>query len=207
MWFGGETDEEDVLDDPVSNSTAKPDATVDPKTPLGSDMTSITDVGEFGNSTAPPPSVYKSTGIDEGLTQTGTGNDSMIPSGVDFAAKAQNVTLVFTPATLVVPAGLRTDLADGTPMSETNGTGSPLSSGGMNETETLDGDGLPGSSTLLPHSTRPGTVSPAADSPMESGVSEDGQELNVMVGVAREEGDMRAVSTAPYKWLFDRERS
>ena len=240
MWFSSETDDEDTLGDPAgSNSTVKPDAAVDPKTPLGSNMSSVTSFGDFGNSTAPPPSVAASlsnkTGIDEGLTESsGSGNDSMItPSAVDFAAKAQNVTLVFTPATLVVPSGstktsdLSSGLDDEMPMSDTNRTSTNVTasptltsdaSGKFNDTETgwtgtMDGDGLPTLSKDLPHSNPVGTVSPAAVPTGSSGPttpatssSEDGKDLNVMVGVAREETDMRAVSTAPYKWKFDRER-
>lgn len=219
MWFSSETDEEGSLSDAGSNSTVKPDAAVDPKTPLSGDMTRTTDVGVFGNSTAPPPSMASldnSTGIDQGLSGTGSGNDSMVPNADDLAAKAQNVTLIFSPATPIIPAGSRMpteDLGDETPMSETNSTNtdtsaSPLTSsafGRFNDTEsgTLDDAGLSPTSTLLPYSAPSGT--PEGD---------DGKDLNVMVGVAREKvgaaqdsSDLRAVNTAPYKWRFDRERS
>ncbi|KAF9646322.1 hypothetical protein BDM02DRAFT_3118824, partial [Thelephora ganbajun] len=237
MWFSGETDDEDSLDDPSSNSTGKPDATVDPKTPLSGDMTSITDIGDFGNSTAPASSIASfdnSTGIDEGLTGSGSGNDSMIPSADDFAAKARNVTLIFTPAAPIIPADSRTspeDLPDldETPLGNNNSTDtdtstSPLTSnasGHFNNTETgwtgsSDDGGPPAASMPLPHSVPSQTVSPAAI-PSESGTPGEGKDLNVvMVGVARDDPSagvgaqdtsMKAVSTAPYKWKFDREHS
>lgn len=240
MWFSGETDEEDSLDDPSSNSTVKPDGTVDPKTPLSNNMTRITDVGDFGNSTAPPSSIASfdnSTGIEQGLTGSGSGNDSMMPNADDFVAKAQNVTLVFTPAAPIIPAGSRmpnedvSDLDDGMPMNDsgnstnTDTSASPLTSsasGRFNDTETEwtdlldDSSGLPAMSMPLPHSVPSGTVSPAAVPSKSSMPADEEKDLNVMVGVARDNGggvggsdssNMKAVNTAPYKWKFDRERS
>ena len=222
MWFSNETDEEDSLYDSGTNST------VDPKTPLNGDITRVTDVGDFGNSTAPPPSIASlngSTGIDEELSKTGSGNDSMIPNIDDFAAKAQNVTLVFSPATLIVPSSSRTPTDENPsgldkemPMSGTNGTdtdalASPLK---FNNTETdwtgsLDDGDLPAASMPLPYSVASGTVSPVAVPSGSVAASDDGKDLNVMVGVARENGvdssSMKAVDTAPYKWRFDRDRS
>ena len=229
MWFSGETDDEDSVGGTGTNSTVKPDATVDPKTPLSDDVTSITDVGDFGNSTAPPPSIASldnSTGIDERLTGTGSENDSMVPNVDDFAAKAQNVTLIFSPATPIVPSGLRTpaeevsSLDDEVPMSDTNRTNTDTSarpltssaSGLFNDTETgsLDDSDLPAGSMPLPDSVPSETMSQAAVPSQSSTADGDGKDLNVMVGVARENGgssNMKAVSTAPYKWKFDRERS
>ena len=240
MWFNGEGND-DSLGDPSSNSTGQPDATVDPETPLGSNATSVTKVGDFGNSTAPPPSIAalgNSTGIEEGLTGSGSGNDSTIPTPEDFAAKAQNVTLIFTPATPIIPSSTKPtevlpDL-DETPLSDSNSTDtdtstSPLTSdtsGQFNNTETgwtgypddseTSPSGFPVASIPLPNSVPSLTVSPAAI-PSESSSSEEGKDLNVvMVGVARDEtsgggeaqdSSMTAVSTAPYKWKFDRERS
>ena len=242
MWFSGENDE-DSLGDPGSNSTAQPDATVDPATPLNGNMTSITNVGDFGNSTAPPSSSIaafdNSTGIEEGLNGSGSKNDSTIPSAEDFAAKAQNVTLIFTPATPIVPSGSTTltehlpDL-DEIPLSDSNSTGTDTStipltsnaSGRFNDTETgwtgfsddseTDPSGFPAASIPLPNSVPSKTASPAAV-PSESSTSEEDKDLNVvMVDVARDEisggvgaqdSSMKTVSTAPYKWKFDRERS
>jgi hypothetical protein len=210
MWFSGETDSEDPVDDSSSNSTvAKPDGTVDPKTPLSEDLTSVTKVGDFGNSTAPPASVASLddlTGVVEGLG--GSGNDTKADG---FTAKAQNVTLVFSPAAPIIPSGSRTSMDDEMPMSDTNGTNtdnsaSPLSSstsGRFNDTDT-DLTGTSGSMPLPP-AVPSETVSRAA-LPSGSGIPEvDDKDLNVMVGVAR--GEMKAVNTAPYKWKFDRERS
>lgn len=238
MWFSGETDEEETVDG--SNSTTKGDATVDPATPLSGNMTSITSMGEFGNSTAPPPSVStldNSTGIDQGFTRSGFGNDSMIGNADnDFSAKALNVTLVFTPATATVPSSWRetwndTDSDDesmelsGTNGTKTDTTVTPLTSdasGRFNDTETgwtspLNGGGLPGASMALPHPAPSGVVSPASTSDEPGIRGEDGKDLNVMVGVVQDEDGsgggvkgrrgwmMKAVSTAPYKWKFDRE--
>jgi hypothetical protein len=240
MWFNGEG-EEDSLGDPSSNSTAQPDATMDPETPASDNTTSITEVGDFGNSTAPPSSIAafdNSTGTEEGLGGSGSGNDSMIPAAEDFAAKAQNVTLIFTPATPIIPSGSRKSVEDlpdldEAPLSDGNSTdtdtsASPLisdASGRFNDTETgwtgysddtgTSSSGFPAASIPLPNSVPSSTVSPAAV-PSESGTSEEGKDLNVvMVGVARDETSggvgaqdlsMTAVSTAPYKWKFDRER-
>lgn len=221
MWFSGETDSEDSVLDSGSNSTMKPDGVVDPKTPLNEDMTSVTRVGDFGNSTAPPPSVASldnSTGIDRGLTGTGSGsgNDSTIPNAEDFAAKAQNVTLIFSPVAPIIPSGSRTSMEDEVPTSDTNRTSTDTStspfSGGLNGTETdrtgsLDDAGLP---MPLSQSVPSETVSPAVAIPSGSSTSEgDDKDLNVMVGVARgqERSSMKAVDTAPYNWRFDRERS
>jgi len=239
MWFSGENDEENTLGDPSSNSTVQPDATVDPETPLSGNVTSITKVGDFGNSTAPPSSIAaldNSTGIEEGLS---SGNDSMIPSAEDLAAKALNVTLIFTPATPIIPSSSRPsaeDLPDldEIPLGDSNSTdtgtsASPLTSdtsGQFNDTETgwtgsfdeseTNSSGLPTASVPLPYSVPSETVSPAAV-PSESATSEGDKDLNVvMVGVARDEisggvgapdSGMRAASTAPYRWRFDRERS
>ena len=237
MWFNGEGDQEDTFGDPISNSTAQPDATVDPETPLSDDMTNVTSVGDFGNSTAPPSSAIatfdNSTGVEEGLASSG--NDSTIPAAEDLAAKAQNVTLIFTPATPVIPSGSRklvedTPALDETPLSDSNSTNtdtsaSPLTSDAFNNTET-GGTGypddsepsssdFPAASAPLPNSVPSPTVSAAAV-PSESVTPEEGKDLNVvMVGVARDESSgtvgaqdssMTAVSTAPYRWKFDRER-
>lgn len=230
MWFNGD-DSEDSLDDPSSNSTTKPDATVDPETPLGDDATSVTKLGDFGNSTAPPSSIStydNSTGTEDGLTGSGSGNDSAIPIPEDFAAKAQNVTLIFTPSTPILPSGSRKPLEslpglDETPLSDSNSTdtdtsASPLISdtpGHFNDTET-GSNGFPAASIPLPNSVPSSTVSPAAV-PSESSASEEGKDLNVVVvGVARgetsggveaQDSSMTAIDTAPYKWKFDRERS
>jgi hypothetical protein len=229
------------LGDPSSNSTVQPDATVDPETPLSGNVTSITKVGDFGNSTAPGSSIAgfdNSTGIDEGLTGSGVGNDSMIPSAEDFAAKAQNVTLIFTPATPVIPSSSRTsaeDLPDldEIPLGDSNSTdtdtsASPLTSdtsGHFNDTETgwtgssddseTISSGFPAASIPSPYSAPSKTVSPAAV-PSESATSEEDKGLNVvMVGIARgeisgrvgaQDSGMKPVSTAPYRWKFDRER-
>ena len=239
MWFSGENDEADSVGDPNSNSTDQPDATVDPETPLSGNTTSITEVGDFGNSTAPPYSAAafdNSTGIEEGITGSGSGNESLIPSAEDFAAKAQNVTLIFTPATPIIPSGSRTSTEDPadlneTPLSDSNSTDTdtsaiPLTSntfGQFNDTETgwtgssddgeTNSNGLAAASTPLPLSAPSKTVSPFAI-PSESSTSGEDKDLNVvMVGVAREQtsgaqdSGMRAVSTAPYRWKFDRERS
>ena len=226
MWFSDGSDEEDSLGNPSSNST------VDPETPLSDDATSVTEVGDFGNSTAPASSIAafdNSTGTEEG--QTGSGSE-------DFAAKAQNVTLIFTPAAPIIPSGSRTpteDLPDlsETPLSDSNSTNTDTSaaplisdtSGRFNDTETgwtgssgeggTDPSGLPAMSIPSPQSVPSKTVLPAAV-PTESGTSDEGRDLNVMVGAARDESSggvggqesgMKAVSTAPYKWKFDRERS
>ena len=239
MWFSGETDEEDSPNDAASNSTVKSDAAVDPKTPLNSNLTSVTSFGDFGNSTVPPPSSTasfdNSTALDEGLSGSGPGNDSMVPNAVDFAARAQNVTLIFTPAAPVVPPGSKTpaedlsDLDDETTMNSSNGTSTDTSaspstssaSGRFNDTETdwagsLADDGLTSVSMPLPQSGSSKAESPATV-PTESSTSKDNKDLSVMVGVARhndrsggvvgQETNMRAVSTAPYHWKFDRERS
>ena len=240
MWFGGENDE-DSLGDPSSNSTAQPDATVDPGTPLSGNVTSITEAGDFGNSTVPASSLAafdNSTGLEEGLTGSDSGNDSTLPSAEDFAAKAQNVTLIFTPAAPMIPSG-STPLAehlpdlDEIPLSDSNGTGTDTSaipltsntSGRFNDTETdwtgsssdseTDPSDVPAASIPLPNSVPSKTVSPAAV-PTDSGASEEDKDLNVvMVDVARDEtsggagvqdSSMKAVSTAPYRWKFDRER-
>jgi hypothetical protein len=227
MWFSGENGEEDSLGDPSSNSTAQPDATVDPGTPLSGNMTSITETGDFGNSTAPSSSLATfNTGTEEELTGSGSGNDSTIPSAEDFAAKAQNVTLIFTPAAPIIPSGSATltepapDL-DETPLSDRNSTGTDTSavpltsntSGRFNNTETgwtgpsddseTSPSGVPASSIPLPDSV-----------PSES--SED-RDLNVVMvdvardvtsgGVGAQDSGMKAVNTAPYRWRFDRERS
>jgi hypothetical protein len=241
MWFNSEGDE-DSLGEPSSNSTAQPDATVDPETPLSDDLTSVTEVGDFGNSTAPPSTMAapdNSTGTEKGLTGSGSGNDSTTLSPEDFAAKAQNVTLIFTPSTPIIPSGSRKstenvpDLAE-TPLSDNNSTDTETSarpltsdtSGSFNNTETswtgysddteMSPSGLPAASVPLPNSVPSSTVSPAAV-PVQSSMSEEGKDLNVvMVGVARDElsggvggqdSSMTAVSTAPYRWKFDRERS
>lgn len=212
MWFSGENDG-DSLGDSSSNSTAQPDAAVDPATPLSGNMTSITKVGDFGNSTAPSSSVTafdNSTGIEEGLAGSGSGNDSTTPSAEDFATKAQNVTLIFTPATLIIPSSSRTSTEhppdlDETPLSGSNSTNTDTSatpltsntSGHFNDTETgwtgsSDGSetnpsGLPAASAPLPDSVPSKTVSPAAV-PSGSGTPEEDKDLNVvMVDVARDE--------------------
>ena len=232
MWFNGEGGEEDSFGDPTSNST------VDPGTPLRDNATSITNVGDFGNSTAPPSYIARldnSTGIEEGLTGSGSGNDSTTP----VAAKAQNVTLIFTPAAPIIPSGSRKPVEDlpdldETPLSDSNSTDTetsarPLASdasghfndtgagrtGYSNDTETNLGD-FPAPSIPLPNSVPSSTVSPAAV-PSESSTSEEGKDLNVVVvGVARDEtsggvgerdSSMTPVSTAPYRWKFDREGS
>jgi len=210
MWFSSEN-EEDSLGDPSSNSTAQPDATVDPGTPLSENVTSITDIGDFGNSTAPTSLLAafdNSTGIEEGLT--GSGNDSTIPNAEDFAAKAQNVTLIFTPAAPIIPSSSTTltgnppDL-DETPLSDGNSTDTDTStvpltsdtSGSFNDTETgwtgsLDDSettpsSVPAASIPFPDSVPSETVSPAAI-PSGSGTSEEDKDLNVvMVDVARDE--------------------
>lgn len=242
MWFGGETDE-DSVGNPSSNSTAQPDDTVDPATPLSGNVTSITNAADFGNSTAPASSIAgfdNSTGTEEGLTGTGSGNSSAVPNAEDFAAKAQNVTLIFTPATPIIPSSSKTpaedvpDSEDEAPLSGTNSTDTDTSavpltsstSGRSNDTETGwtgssdDSETMPSSvpaaSAPLPDSVPSKTVSPAAV-PSGSGAPGEEQDLNVvMVDVARDEGSggaggqdsgMKAVSTAPYKWKFDRERS
>lgn len=225
MWFSGETDEEGALDDPSSNSTAMPDASVDPKTPLSSDMTSVTDVGDFGNSTGPPSSISSldnSTGIDQGLSMTGSGNESMIPNADDFTTKAQNVTLIFSPSAPIIPAGSRTPTEDVSdldevPMGDSNSTKtdsstSPLTSsasGGLNETASgFSDDTMPVASMPLPHSVPSETVSQAAAPSGLGMVDDEGKDLNVMVGVARDQSsNMKAVNTAPYEWKFDRDRS
>jgi len=236
MWFSDEDDETDAVGDPSSNSTAQADGTVDPETPLSGNTASITKVGEFGNSTAPPSSITafdNSTGIEEGPTGSGSGsgNESVIPGAEDFAAKAQNVTLIFRPATPIIPSGstLTEDLADldETPLGDSNSTDTDTSSvpltsntpGSFNDTETgwtgsSDDSGLASASIPLAHSVPSKTVSPFAV-PSESGTpGEEGKDLNVvMVGVARDQtlgaqdSGMKAVSTAPYRWKFDRERS
>ena len=229
MWFSGETDSEDSVKDSGSNSTVKPDGVVDPKTPLSEDLTSVTRVGDFGNSTAPPPSVASldnSTGINPGLTGTGTGNDSTIPNADDFATKAQNVTLIFSPVAPIIPSGSRTsmedvpELEDEMPTSDRNGTntdssGSPLTSGAsgrLNETES-DWTGSMGDADLpvpLSQSVPSETVLPAAMPSGSTSPAVDEKELNVMVGAVQGEEarpNMRAVDTAPYNWRFDRERS
>ena len=233
MWFGDETDE-DTVDGLDSNSTARSDATVDPKTPLSDGTTSITGFGDFGNSTAPPSSIASfdnSTGISQGLADYNAKNDSMIPAADgladDFVARAQNVTLVFTPATPVIPSGSRTstkdplDLDDETSMSGSNSTStdtstSPVTSnafGRFNDTETdwtgsPDDVDLPSASMPSSASVPSQAVSPVVDE------SED-RDLNVMVGVARDgdrsggigaqDAGLKAVNTAPYRWKFDRE--
>ena len=237
MWFGGETDEEDSFGDPSSNSTAQPDATVDPATPLSGNVTSITSAADFGNSTVPPSSIAGfDNSTEEGLTSSGSGNGSTVPSTEDFAAKAQNVTLIFTPATPIIPSSSKEDVPDSeeTPLSGSNSTDTDTSavplassaSGRSNDTETgwtgssddseTIPSSLPAASAPLPDSVPSKTVSPAAV-PSGSGVPGESQDLNVvMVDVARDEGSggvggrdssMKAVSTAPYKWKFDRERS
>ena len=214
MWFNGEGGEEDSFGDPTSNSTTQPDATVDPGTPLNNNMTSVTRVGDFGNSTAPPPHIAafdNSTGIEEGAgPRSGSGNDSTIPAAEDFTAKAQNVTLIFTPAAPIIPSGSRKPIEDlpdldETPLSDSNSTdtdtsASPLTSdtsghfndtgtgrtGYSNNTETSSDD-FPAASIPLPNSVPSPTVSPAAV-PSELGTSEEGKDLNVVVvGVARDE--------------------
>ena len=241
MWFDGEGSE-DSLGDPSSNSTAQPDATVDPGTPSIGDTTNITSVGDFGNSTAPPSYIAafdNSTGVEEGLTGSGSGNDSTTPAADGFAAKAQNVTLIFTPAAPIIPAGSRKPVEDlpdldETPLSDSNSTdtdtsASPLTSdtsGRFNDTGTggtgysddsgTSSGGFPVASIPLPNSVPSPTASPAAV-PSKSSTSEEGKDLNVVVvGVARgeiladvgeQDSSMTAVSTAPYKWKFDRERS
>ena len=214
MWFNGEGDQEDSFGDPASNSTTQPDTTVDPETPLSDDVTSVTKVGDFGNSTAPPSRIAafdNSTGIEEGTgSGPGSGNDSTIPAADAFAAKAQNVTLIFTPAAPVIPSGSRKPIGDlpdldETPLSDNNSTdtdtsASPLTSdtsgrfndtgtgrtGYSNDTETSLGD-FPAVSTPLPNSVPSPTVSPAAV-PSELGTSEEDKDLNVVVvGVARGE--------------------
>ena len=212
MWFNGEGGEEDSFGDPTSNSTAQPDATVDPGTPLSNDLTSVTNAGDFGNSTAPPSHIAafdNSTGIEEG-TGSGSGNDSTTPTAEDFATKAQNVTLIFTPAAPIIPSGSRKPIEDlpdldETPLSDNNSTdtdtsASPLTSntsghfnntetgwtGYSNDTETSLGD-FPAVSIPLPNSVPSSTVLPAA-APSESRTSEEGKDLNVVVvGVARGE--------------------
>lgn len=240
MWFGGETDE-DSVGDSSSNSTAQPDATVDPATPLSGNVTSITSTTDFGNSTAPPSSIAgfdNSTETEEGLSGSGSGNGSTVPSAEDFAAKAQNVTLVFTPAAPIIPSSTKTPTEDAPdseeiPLSGNNSTDTDTSavpltssaSGHFNDTETgwtgssddneTIPSSLPAASAPLPDSVPSKTVSPAAV-PSGSGAPGESQDLNVvMVDVARDEGSggvggrdssMKAVSTAPYKWKFDRER-
>ena len=239
MWFSGENNDEDSLGDPSSNLTAQPDAAVDPMTPLSGNLTSITEVGDYGNSTAPPSYMAafdNSTGIEEGLTGSGSGNDSTIPGAEDFAAKAQNVTLIFTPAAPIIPSGSTEHLPDSDeiPLSDSNSTGTDTSaipltsntSGRFNDTDTdwtgsaddneTSPSSVPAASIPLPDSVPSKTVSPAAV-PSESGTSEEEKDLNVvMVDVARDEtsggvgaqdSGMKAVNTAPYKWKFDRERS
>jgi len=242
MWFSGETDSENSLGDPSSNSTAQSDAAVDPATPLSGNVTSITKVEDFGNSTAPPPSITtldNSTGIEDGFGGSSSGNDSIVPSAEDLAAKAQNVTLIFTPAAPIIPSSSKTpaeDLPDldEIPLGDSNTTDTdnsviPLTSdnpGRFNDTETgwtsslddseTNSSGLPSASVPLPYSVPSETVSPAAV-PSESATPEEDKDLNVvMVGVARDEisggagaqeSGMKAVNTAPYRWMFDRERS
>jgi len=239
MWF---SEGENSLGDPSSNSTVQPDATVDPETPLSGDLASITKAGDFGNSTAPPSSIAafdNSTGVEEGLGDSSSGNDSTIPSAEDFGAKAQNVTLIFTPATPIIPScsgQSAEDLPDldETPLSDNNSTdtgtsANPLASntsGKFNDTETgwtgysddagESSSGFPAVSVPLPNSVPSKTVSPAA-LPSEPSTPDEDKDLNVvMVNAAREEtpggvgaqnSGMKPVSTAPYKWKFDRERS
>ena len=213
MWFDGEGSE-DSFGDPTSNSTTQPDATVDPGTPLSNDVTNVTSVGDFGNSTAPPSRIAafdNSTGIGEGSgSRSGSGNDSTIPAAEDFAAKAQNVTLIFTPAAPIIPSGSRKPVEDlpdldETPLSNNNSTdtdtsASPLTSdtsGHFNNTETnrtgysnntgTSLDDFPAASVPLPNSVPSSTVSPAAV-PSELGTSDEDKDLNVVVvGVARGE--------------------
>ena len=238
MWFNGEGDS---LSDSISNSTAQPDATVDPGTPLSDNVTSVTSVGDFGNSTAPPSiaAFDNSTGIEEELIGSGSGNGSTTPTDEDLTAKAQNVTLIFTPAAPIIPSSSKKPIedlpdSDETPLSGSNSTdtdtsASPLASdisGSFNDTETgwtgysddneTSSSSFPAASIPLPNSVPSPTVSPAAI-PSESVSPEEDKDLNVvMVGVARDEtsggvgtrdSGMTAVSTDPYKWKFDRERS
>lgn len=228
MWFGGETEEEEPMESPSSNSTVKPDGTVDPKTPVSGGMTSITDVRDFGNSTAPPSTVASldnTTELDQGPTGFGSGNDSMVPDADEFAAKAQNVTLIFSPAAPIIPSGSRTlsdDLDEEMPSSDTNSTDTDTStnpltssaSGLMNNTESdwtgsLGDSGFPVPTMPLTRPVPSETVSRAAV-PSESGTpaDDDDKDLSVMVGVVGQDSTkMRAVDTAPYRWKFDREHS
>ena len=67
------------------------------------------------------PFSAESTGIKEGPAGSDSKNDSTVPSAGNFTAKAQNVTLTFTPATPITPSGSTAPLSD----SNSTGTDTP----------------------------------------------------------------------------------
>jgi len=203
MWFKGEGDGKG------SDSVEGASALQDPHTPEAAGAASITSTennenkpsnGDFGNSTAP------ASVADLGNSTTGD-----TPTQDGLQARAQNVTMIFTPATAELPADLGGSNNDAGVINPIT----PLASNITGKSATTPGNAF--------NSTNDSTLSGAGSSPTSTVSSDSTQatksvaeELQVMVGMARDEESsgtevrsvdplMTPVSTAPYKWRFRRD--
>jgi hypothetical protein len=202
MWFNGEDDGKGP--DGEESATAPQD----PNTPEAAGAASITGVdnvgeqlsaGDFGNSTAPAS-----------IADLGNSTSDATPQD-DLQPRPQNVTMRFTPATPELPAELD-EFDDGAGAIDPT---IPLASNITGDSPASLGNALNSTDESSLSNAGSGSTSTASSSFTQSTTEAVTEELQVMVGVARDgkasgtvnpaDSLMTPVSTAPYKWRFRRD--